>query len=534
LFTNTPTLSPTLVGLALEDPTGFVAGEVITSDPAFVPLLRLRAILDEPALAARLGEEATGLLLLTGPYGCGRRTAVRWLASELAQPVRILNIYASSLTLKGWTNLTQSLAVSNCLTILMITNLDETLTGGGQYSPRRGVSQRAVATRQALTQLVKDPRILICLIADNDEIMDNWVSKLVTHRAWLGDISEKARTAFLTRELSKLPLAETPDWEMLGFISQVAIAPYGFWGGFSKLKEVVNNLAEIIPERPGGLQITDIIAALRFSNLNNSKFRYTPTTDRAAEWLNAVHESGHAAAALCLFGPEALLYADSIRVAEPQNPTNWRSAGTVWHQSSSERIFDSEVDSLEALVVTAAGRWTESLVLGKAAGGCASDFLALRASLLHRLAATMSKEQQADYSPLMNYQVPPDFTDRVVYKAGLEGLERLEREITRAAREIIEANRTAITTFAEKLITARVLFGSGLQQAVDESGFVTPAGDPIRSDRPFVKPGFGLTNRALIDDLAEVLLDYIATIETPAEKTVKPQRRARPRRPAVR
>jgi cell division protease FtsH len=273
--------------------------------------------------------------------------------------------------------------------------------------------------------------------------------------------NEDERRLLFERMSSRLVVAEPIDWQEAAERSQGASG--------ADIRAILNaGLALSLADGHDGLSAPHLFEALERRGHVRRHVVATPL-DR---WHSAVHEAGHTLLAFSLFGPEALNRVSIVPLLEPE--TSHNNAHFEYREDWFEQMSWSVEAWTRQLMVGYGGLLAEELLLKEVRDGSGTDLKQVTHLVLGRLLDGLDN----DLGPLSPATVESDgpYGSEAMRARVWSLCERHSREALERARRVMEAQLTALETFAAALLAAESLSGERLIDELRKAGAtVAPA-----------------------------------------------------------
>ena len=443
--------------------------DVAGADEVIEELADVRDYLAHPEVYTAIGARVPRGILLTGPPGCGKTLLARAVAGEANAAFfsvggsDFVELYVGVGASRVRDLFAEAAAVAPA--IVFIDEIDS--IGGHRATSSIGGSRE---TEQTLNQILVEldgfsdrSGIIVMAATNRPDMLDRALIRpgRFDRQVAISVPDRVGRRAILELHAKNKPLADDVDLNALAGLTR------GMTG--ADLANVLNEAA-LLAARRG---IERIPMALLDETFDRATLglasRGGLLTDEERRAV-AYHEAGHALVARALPG-----------AAPPHKLTivpRGTSLGHCRSLDTHDRVSFSQSMLIDVMAVGVAGRMAETLVLGEAMGGAASDLAQVR-SIARQM---VCDEAMSETLGLVAY---PDRADRLqpYSEETARAIDIAERKLVEEAadraRKVLTGSRDALERVAEALIDRETVTSAELEQL---------AAAPIRRARP-VAPG---------------------------------------------
>lgn len=434
--------------------------DVAGVDEAKAELQELVEFLQNPAGHGGLGARAPKGVLLLGPPGTGKTLLARAVAGEAGVPFFSISgsEFVEMFVGVGAARVRDLFeqARQRAPAIIFIDELDALGRARGMAGMIGGNDEREQTLNQLLSEIDGfDSSVGVVLLAatNRPEILDPALLRAGRFdRQVLIDRPDKAgRAAILAVHVRKIALAPGVS------IEEIAALTTGFTG--ADLANLVNEAALMATRRKAdGVEMQDFTAAIEriIAGLEKRKRLMNP---RERE-IVAVHETGHALAALALSGTERVHKISII-------PRGVGSLGYTIQRPTEDRYLMTKAELETKIVVLLAGRAAEHLVFGHLSTGAADD-LAKATDIARSMVTRYGMDAGLGHVAydregpnLLGLPTEGGAGQARPSEATVEKIDAAVGAILDAAfaraRAVLEANRPALTAISDALLAKETL-----------------------------------------------------------------------------
>jgi cell division protease FtsH len=425
------------------------------ADEAVEELAEIRDYLAEPSRFAHMGAAVPKGVLLSGPPGCGKTRLARAVAGESAVPFFSISgsDFVEMYVGVGAARIRDLFATAKAAapSIVFIDEIDA--VGRARSTSAIGANDEREATlNQLLVEMDgfgADSGVVVMAATNRPDILDTALLRpgRFDRRITLDPPDLKGRAAILAIHAGHKPLG--PDVDLASIASQTA----GFSG--ADLANVVNEAALLATRR----QATAIAAA----DLTEAVERVVAGPQRHSRILTpadkarvAVHEAGHAVVAASQGSGGVVTKVSLVARGHAQ--------GSMVSAPGGDRILATRSELCDRIAVLLGGRAAEELELGQPSTG-SNDDLARATELARRMVTECGMSDElgplAFTSPANSEDVGRSWSETTAAKID-EETERIVRAAWATATSVLLANRPALASLADELVSAETVEGPPL------------------------------------------------------------------------
>ena len=424
--------------------------DVAGADDAIEELGDVREYLARPEAFTAMGARVPRGILLTGPPGCGKTLLARAVAGEVNAAFfsvggsDFVEMYVGVGASRVRDLFAEAAAVAPA--IVFIDEIDS--IGGHRAAMAVGGSRE---TEQALNQILVeldgfDTRsgVIVMAATNRPDMLDRALVRpgRFDRQVAIATPDRAGRRAILDLHARSKPLAVDVDLDVLA----------GLTGGMTgaDLANLLNEAA-LLAARRGDQRISMALIDEAFDRATIGLAAKGAVLSEPERRAVAYHEAGHALVARALPG-----------AAPPHKLTivaRGTSLGHCRSLDSHDRVSFSRSMLVDMMAVGVAGRIAETLVLGEAMGGAASDLAQVR-----RLARQMvCTEAMSETLGLLAYPDGTAYSEQALQAIDAEERNLVE-EAAERARGVLTGSREALDRVASALLAHETVTAAELEQ----------------------------------------------------------------------